>query len=129
MCKLFSIVEKRTNGNTNFIKALASGLSITEIFRAELERTVNLLLETELTEFLHYEKYAVVGYNSSNSRNGYYERTIKTQFGEITARIPRDRNSEFTNHTLPAYRREYGDLESMIIHLYKKASPLVKSPI
>lgn len=109
-----------TNGNTNLINALASGISITEIFRTELERAVNLLLETELTEFLQYEKYAVEGYNSGNSRNGYYERTIKTQFGEIAVRIPRDRNSEFTNHTLPAYRREYGDLESMVIHLYKK---------
>jgi len=109
-----------TNRNTNLINALASDISITEIFRTELERTVNLLLETELTEFLQYEKYAVEGYDSGNSRNGYYERTIKTQFGEITARIPRDCNSEFTNHTLPAYRREYGDLESMVIHLYKK---------
>ena len=61
-----------TNGNTNLINALASGISITEIFRTELERTVNLLLETELTEFLQYEKYAVEGYNSGNSRNGYW---------------------------------------------------------
>lgn len=109
-----------TNVNTNLFNALASGISLTEIFRTELERAINFLLETELTEFLQYEKYAVEGYNSGNSRNGYYERILKTQFGKITARIPRDRNSEFTNHTLPAYRREYGDLESMVIHLYKK---------
>lgn len=109
-----------TNGNINLMNALASNLSVTEIFRQELERTINILLETELTEFLQYEKYSTDGYNSGNSRNGYYERTIKTQFGEITARIPRDRIGEFSNKTLPPYRREYGDLESMVIHLYCK---------
>ncbi|KAF1682444.1 IS256 family transposase, partial [Veillonella sp. R32] len=70
-----------TYGNTDLIKALVSDSSITDVFRKELEKTINLLLETELTEFLSYEKYAVEGYNTGNSRNGYYVRHLKTQFG------------------------------------------------
>lgn len=45
-----------------------------------------------------HERHSVEGYNS---RNGYYERTLKTQFGEIVVCISRDRNSEFSNHTIP----------------------------
>ena len=109
-----------TYGNTDLIKALVSNSSITDVFRKELEKTINLLLETELTEFLSYEKYAVEGYNTGNSRNGYYVRHLKTQFGEISVQIPRDRAGKFNNKTIEPYRREFGDLETTIIHLYRK---------
>ena len=109
-----------TYGNTDLIKALVSDSSITDVFRKELEKTINLLLETELTEFLSYEKYAVEGYNTGNSRNGYYVRHLKTQFGEISVQIPRDRAGKFSNKTIEPYRREFGDLETTIIHLYRK---------
>lgn len=109
-----------TNSNTNLINALASGASLMDAFREELEKTINTLLKNELTGFLNYEKHDVKGYNSGNSRNGYYSRTLKTAFGEITVQIPRDRNGEFHNQTLTPHQREYGDLESMVIHLYRK---------
>lgn len=106
--------------NTDLLNALASKQSITEVFRQELEFTINLLLETELTGFLNYKKYSVEGYNSGNSRNGSYERRLNTQFGEIVVHIPRDRNGEFQNKTIPPYRRGYNELETTIIQLYQK---------
>ena len=110
-----------TNGNTFILNALASHQDLTEAVPLEIETSVNLLLENELTAFLDYEKHSVEGYNTGNSRNGYYERPIKTQFGPIVARIPRDRNGEFNNHLLPRYRREYDDsLETTIIQLYRR---------
>lgn len=63
--------------------------------RIELEYAVNELLKLELTGFLDYEKYDLIGYNSGNSRSGTYSRQLKTRFGEITVEIPRDRNGEF----------------------------------
>ncbi|RJY50325.1 hypothetical protein D2965_06395 [Veillonella atypica] len=51
---------------------------------------LNTLLLAELTEFLFYNKYDVSGYNTGNSRNGYYERSLHTIFGNITIQIPRD---------------------------------------
>ncbi len=51
--------------------------------------------------FLQYDKYDRTGFNTGNSRNGTYERTIKSEFGgELTLDIPRDRNGEFKNQTL-----------------------------
>ena len=57
------------NFNIKNLKDLV--FSIKEQVRSETERIVNLLLETELTSFLQYEKYDYKGYNSGNSRNGY----------------------------------------------------------
>src|SRR5690554_4696559 len=107
-----------SNFNTELIKALSQGFSIDEIVRLEIETVVNQLLLTELTEFLDYEKYDVIGYNSSNSRNGYYSRTLDTKYGKINIEIPRDRNGEFKQQTVPAYDRRTDSLETTVLQLY-----------
>ncbi|WP_281528738.1 transposase, partial [Enterococcus faecium] len=70
-----------------------------ELFRCHLELAVNSLLQAELTAFLDYEKHDRAGFNSGNSRNGSYVRSIKTEYGELTLEIPRDRNGEFKQQT------------------------------
>lgn len=105
------------NFNKNNLDELLN--SINESARVEIERIINLLLETELTQFLQYEKYEFKGYNSGNNRNGYYQRTIDTKFGQITVKIPRDRNGEFNQQTIPSYSRRTDDLETTVLHLYK----------
>ena len=107
-----------SNFNTEVIKALSQGISIYEIVRLEIETVVNQLLLTELTEFLDYEKYDVIGYNSGNLRNGYYSRTLDTKYGKINIEIPRDRNGEFKQQTVPAYDRRTDSLETTILQLY-----------
>ena len=68
---------------TELIKNLSNNVSIEEIFRVELEKAFNQLLETELDCFLGYEKYSKDGYNTGDSRNGYYKRTFQTKYGEL----------------------------------------------
>ena len=108
--------------NTQLYKALSQGHSLDEIIRQEIEITVNHLLKTELTEFLDYERYDPIGYNSGNSRNGSYSRRFESKYGEIQVEIPRDRNGEFTQQTIPAYKRRSDDLETTILQLYSKES-------
>ena len=103
---------------TELLKTLLEGKDITEIFRYHVESAVNQLLQHELREFLDYDKYDRKGFNSGNSRNGYYERTLKTEYGDLNLRIPRDRNGEFENQTLTPYKRQNDTVEQMIIHLY-----------
>ena len=107
-----------SNFNTDLIKALSQGISIDEIIKEEIETSINQLLETELTVFLDYEKYDVIGYNSGNSRNGKYSRKLDTKYGQINVEIPRDRNGDFKQQTVPAYNRRVDDLETTIIQLY-----------
>lgn len=105
---------------TEIIDALVKKQDITEVFRSHLETAVNTLLATELTAFLDYEKYDRIGFNSGNSRNGSYSRTLHTEYGDLNIQIPRDRNGEFKQQTVAPYKRTNDTLESTVIHLFQK---------
>ena len=51
--------------------------AVTELFRSELEMSINETLEFELTSFLDYERYDRS--DNQNSRNGYYHRKFDTK--------------------------------------------------
>lgn len=105
---------------TDLLEALAQKQDIEEVFRRHLETAVNQLLKHELTVFLDYEPYDRDGFNSGNSRNGFYGRTFKTEYGNLELRIPRDRNGEFQPQTVGPYKRSNDTLEQFVIHLYEK---------
>ena len=105
---------------TELIRCLSSGMDPTELFRSHLEKAINHLLETERTAFLDYKKWDPIGYNSGNSRNGYYTRSLKTIYGTLELQIPRDRLGEFHQQTIPPHKQRAEDLERTIIQLYQK---------
>lgn len=108
----------------NFTKDMANALfnqdKINDLFRQKLHQAVNDLLESELTAFLGYNPYERDGWNTGNSRNGAYYRKVDTQFGQIEIKVPRDRNGEFHQHTMPDYKRHTDVLEQTVIKLYSK---------
>ena len=61
-------------------------------FVLKLKKTINLLLQKDLTDFLCYKKHSVNVYNTGNSRNGYYERSVNTVRRPITVKIAHDGN-------------------------------------
>jgi hypothetical protein len=82
-------------------RELGSAKSIDDFFGKEgifsrlFARTLEHMLEAELTSELGYGKYEAKGHNSGNSRNGKYQRKVKTSGGEAEIAVPRDRNGEF----------------------------------
>lgn len=108
------------NFTTEIMETLINKGDLDELFRCHLELAVNSLLQAELTAFLDYEKYDRAGFNSGNSRNGNYSRSFKTEYGELNLVIPRDRNGDFSQQTLPAYKRTNDSLETTIIQLVQK---------
>lgn len=90
-----------------------------EQLRLFLQEALNALLIEELTSYLGYEPYDTTGYNTGNSRNGYYDRTIASSVGELHIKIPRDRLGKFEQHTIPPYKRDTDALEATVIHLYE----------
>ena len=107
-----------TDFNRECLNALFDKEKFDKFMRTQLEEGLNLLLESELTAFLGYNPYDRNGWNSGNSRNGSYFSQIKTQFGLIKVQVPRDRNGEFHQQTLPAYGQHTDALESTVIQLY-----------
>lgn len=109
-----------TQFTTDIMQALVKKEDISEVFRKHLETAVNTLLQTELTAFLDYEKYDRIGFNSGNSRNGAYARTLHTEYGDLELSMPRDRNGEFNQQTVAPYKRSNDTLEAFVIHMFQK---------
>lgn len=90
--------------------------AIKKLLKSSLEN----LLETELTEYLGYEKNSPEGNNSGNNRNGKTNKSIKTDEGQIELTIPRDRNSTFDPIIIKKYEKTLGPIEDKIISMYSK---------
>ncbi|MCO5182144.1 MAG: IS256 family transposase [Candidatus Promineofilum sp.] len=88
------------------------------IFSRLFARTLEEMLEAELSEKLGYEKYEAKGRNSGNSRNGKRTRRVRTSAGEETIEVPRDRNGEFASPLLE--ERRSNELEEKITALYAR---------
>lgn len=72
-------------------------------------------MREEIANFLYVEEP-----DTNNSRNGFYSRTLETQFGKIDAlRVPRDRQGEFHTQVFEPYQRRDGWLEEAVIRMYK----------
>ena len=96
------------NGNIISVDTPDNHSVFMDLFRNELETMLNTLLLAELTEFLSYEKYNVSGYNTVNSHNKYYERSLHTIFGNITIKMPNVRLGQFQNKLLiPLNDKQY----------------------
>ena len=79
-----------------------NGLS-KELMKALVER----MLGGEMNHHLGYEKQAVAGYGSGNSRNGASKKTLKGETGEVTIDVPREVSAETAWLALAEFRRKY----------------------
>lgn len=87
-----------------------------ELTKALLERA----LSGELTHHLGYDKHAVEGKNSGNSRNGKSWKTLKGEQGELRIEIPRDRNGEFEPQIIKKHQTRFDGFDGKIISLYAR---------
>ncbi len=78
------------------------------------------MLEAEMDEHLGYEKHNVQGHGSGNSRNGYGQKTMKTQWGEADITVPRDRDSSFEPQAVEKRQTRTNDIESRVLAMYAK---------
>ena len=92
--------------------------TVTELFRSQLEKSLNEILAYELTAFLDYERYERS--DNLNSRNGSYQRKLDTKYGQITLNFPRDRLGEFYTSLISRYRRRDFSTEETILDLYEE---------
>ena len=111
--------SRMSNVSTKIIEALLKNESVNEVFRQELESALNQMFTIELDSFLNYGRYDPAGYNSGDSRNGYYRRILHTEYGDLNLLIPRDREGLFHQKTLAPYQRNSDTMDAAIIELYR----------
>jgi transposase-like protein len=85
-----------------------------------IAQSLEQMLESELTEYLGYEKHSSSGRNSGNNRNGKTHKTLRNDNGEIEITVPRDRNGDFDPIIVKKYERTIGPIEDKIISMYAK---------
>ena len=102
-------------------QARTEGIALTGdggLLPALIARVLETGLAAELTEHLGYERHAVDGHGSGNSRNGSFAKTLTTEIGEVPIRVPRDRNGTFEPVLVPHGTRRLDGLEAQVISLY-----------
>jgi len=86
-----------------------------ELTKALVER----MLSGELNHHLGYEKHAVAGRGSGNSRNGKSQKTLKGEAGEMTIEVPRDRNGTFEPQLIEKHQTRFTGFDGKILSMYR----------
>ena len=104
-------------------RARAEGVDLTGdggLLTGLVRQVLQCGLEVEMAEHLGYERNAVEGRGSGNSRNGTTPKTVTTEVGRVDLRVPRDRAGTFEPVTVPKHQRRLAGLSQNVISLYAK---------
>lgn len=116
--------------NTNFnidpkwveelAKSIKTEKDLAALSKHLLKLTVERAMNVEMDEHLGYEKHAVEGRNSGNSRNGYSQKMLQGDFGEVQITTPRDRNSTFEPQLIRKGQTRISEFDEQILALFAR---------
>lgn len=91
-----------------------------------LQPLMQRLLDTELENHLEYSKYThLKGKKNSNIRNGYCKtKNVRTKYGNIKIKTPRDRNATFNPIIIEKGQTKLTGFEEKCVALYAKGVSL-----
>ncbi len=95
---------------------IGEGGLIKQLRQAILERALDAELSTELG----YKKHSPKGNGSGNSRNGYSQKILKCEDGELPIAVPRDRKGEFSPQIISKQQTRFEGFDDKIISLYAR---------
>jgi transposase-like protein len=93
------------------------GLGGEDFIRELVQRTVQQVLEAEMTSFLGAETYQR---NDARRgwRNGFKPRTLKTRVGELELMVPKDRDGQFQTELFERYQRSEKAFVAALLQMY-----------
>lgn len=101
-------------------KSIKTEKDLAALSKHLLKLTVERAMKVEMDEHLGYEKHALEGKNTGNSRNGHSQKTLKGDFGEMEITTPRDRNSTFEPQLIRKGQTRITDFDEQILALYAR---------
>jgi len=107
----------KSNGTGVQAVAQAALTDDPDFLRGLVERTVQEILEAEMTAHLgagRYERSA----ERKGQRNGYRPRTLHTRVGTLTLLVPQDRESTFSTQLFARYQRHEKALVLALMEMY-----------
>ena len=93
------------------------GLGGEDFLRELVQRTVQQVLEAEMTSFLGAETYQRNDVRRG-WRNGYKPRTLKTRVGELELMVPKDRDGQFQTELFERYQRSEKAFVLALLQMY-----------
>ena len=83
-------------------------------------RVLQAALEVEMAQHLGFDRGDPAGRGAPNIRNGTTPKTVRTEIGEVTLEIPRDRAGTFEPQIVPKHQRRIAGFDEAVISLYAK---------
>jgi len=78
------------------------------------------MLKGEIDNHLGYAVHDHTPKDTDNRRNGYSSKTVKTSSGEISIKVPRDRDASFEPQIIPKHHRNVSEIEDKVIAMYAR---------
>lgn len=78
------------------------------------------MLQGEMTSHLGYENNARNSKSTTNRRNGYSKKTVRTTNGNISIDVPRDREATFEPKIIPKGCKDVSGIEDKVLSMYAK---------
>lgn len=100
------------------LRKIKSQSELDDFFHGLYKQAVEGMLKAEMDEHLGYEKHQ--SKPGDNSRNGFSNKVLKTNIGDIPLNVPRDRESSFDPIIVPKHQRMSARIEQAIITLYSR---------
>lgn len=123
--------ERRNKEIVDFImkqrkEELITGRDVSHFFEDLYGDLIQALLEGEMDDFIGYEKGTHEEKKTTNRRNGYSSknRKVKTESGEITIDMPRDRDGKFEPMIVGKRQRILEGMDDKIIAMYARGMTL-----
>lgn len=105
-------------------QAREAGLALTGpggLLKAMTKTVIETALDEEMSEHLGYDRHAVQGRGSGNSRNGTRSKTVLTDAcGAIEIEVPRDRAGSFDPQIVKKRQRRLTDVDEVVLSLYAR---------
>lgn len=105
---------------SDFLKQFSTGEELDSFVKEVFRRGTEQILQAEMDVHLGYRKHGKSDSPESNSRNGYTNKTLKSEFGNVSLNVPRDRQSSFEPQIVPKRSNKQLGIENLIISLYSK---------
>jgi len=102
------------------LKKIRNQRELDDFFHDLYKQAVEGMLKAEMEDHLGYAKHQMGDQPRDNTRNGYSQKTLKTNIGDIPLDVPRDRESSFSPVIVPKHQRMSARIEQAIITLYAR---------
>ncbi len=113
-----------TEGKRKIIQGLLeeydiqSAADIQEALKDLLGGTIKEMMESEMEDYLGYEKSARS--ENDDSRNGYKSKRLTTSYGPMEIEVPQDRKSTFEPKVVKKRQKDISENDQKIISMYAK---------